>query len=64
MRHGDGTRVLDWRLSGGLEALAVLGSMDASTIGALFEARRLLLVEAAAKAFNCVMRLIKAVLLV
>ena len=47
VRHGDGTRVLDWRLSGGLEALAVLGSMDESTIGALFEARRLLLVEAA-----------------
>lgn len=47
VRHGDGTRVLDWRSSGGLEALAVLGSDDPQTIAALFEARRLLLVEAA-----------------
>jgi GntR family transcriptional regulator, transcriptional repressor for pyruvate dehydrogenase complex len=46
VRHGDATRVLDWRNSGGLEALAVLGSDDPNTIAALFEARRLLLVEA------------------
>jgi DNA-binding FadR family transcriptional regulator len=47
VRHGDATRVLDWRRSGGLEALAVLGGIDATTVGALFEARRLLLAEAA-----------------
>jgi DNA-binding FadR family transcriptional regulator len=47
VRHGDATRVLDWRSSGGLEALAALGSSDPDVIGALFEARRLLLVEAA-----------------
>jgi DNA-binding FadR family transcriptional regulator len=47
VRHGDATRVLDWRLSGGLEALALLGTIDEGTIRALFEARRLLLVEAA-----------------
>jgi GntR family transcriptional regulator, transcriptional repressor for pyruvate dehydrogenase complex len=40
-------RVLDWRRSGGLEALAVLGSVDPATVTALFEARRLLLTEAA-----------------
>ncbi|MCW3027714.1 MAG: regulatory protein GntR [Solirubrobacterales bacterium] len=47
VRHGDATRVLDWRRSGGLEALAVIGSMDAQLAGDLFEARRLLLGEAA-----------------
>jgi DNA-binding FadR family transcriptional regulator len=47
VRHGDATRVRDWRRDGGLEALAVLGASDASTIAALFEARRLLLAEAA-----------------
>jgi DNA-binding FadR family transcriptional regulator len=47
VRHGDATRVLDWRLEGGLEALAVLGSADEGIIKALFEARRVLLVEAA-----------------
>jgi DNA-binding FadR family transcriptional regulator len=46
-RQGDATRVLDWRLSGGLEALALLGSVDEQIIGELFEARRLLLTEAA-----------------
>jgi DNA-binding FadR family transcriptional regulator len=46
VRHGDATRVLDWRLSGGLEALASLKTMDEETVSALFEARRLLLVEA------------------
>jgi DNA-binding FadR family transcriptional regulator len=47
VRHGDAMRVLEWRRSGGLEALAVLGAMDAKTVAALFEARRLLLTEAA-----------------
>ncbi len=51
IRHGDATRVLDWRQSGGLEALAVLGggggAADEAVVGALFEARRLLLTEAA-----------------
>jgi DNA-binding FadR family transcriptional regulator len=47
VRHGDATRVLDWRQSGGLEALALLGSFDPDVIGALFEARRLLLAESA-----------------
>ncbi len=47
VRHGDAMRVLDWRRSGGLEALAVLGSIDPGTVTALFEARRLLLTEAA-----------------
>lgn len=46
-RHGDATRVLDWRRSGGIEALVHLASVDATVIGALFEARRLLLTEAA-----------------
>jgi GntR family transcriptional regulator, transcriptional repressor for pyruvate dehydrogenase complex len=46
VRHGDGSRVLDWRRSGGLEAL-VLGAADPSLVSDLFEARRLLLVEAA-----------------
>jgi GntR family transcriptional regulator, transcriptional repressor for pyruvate dehydrogenase complex len=47
VRHGDAMRVLDWRRSGGLEALAVLGGVDPPTVAALFEARRLLLTEAA-----------------
>src|SRR5881397_3363417 len=47
VRHGDATRVLDWRVSGGLEALASLGGIDGTTVAALFEARRLLLAEAA-----------------
>jgi GntR family transcriptional repressor for pyruvate dehydrogenase complex len=47
VRHGDAMRVLDWRVSGGLEALAALGGSDIEIIGPLFEARRLLLVEAA-----------------
>src|SRR5437588_594589 len=46
-RHGDASRVLDWRRSGGLEALALLGSADPDVIASLFEARRLLLREAA-----------------
>src|SRR5881275_1610283 len=47
VRHGDATRVLDWRRFGGLEALVVLGGIDGMTVAALFEARRLLLAEAA-----------------
>jgi GntR family transcriptional regulator, transcriptional repressor for pyruvate dehydrogenase complex len=47
IRHGDGARVLDWRRSGGLEALVLHANLDPSVIGDLFEARRLLLVEAA-----------------
>jgi GntR family transcriptional regulator, transcriptional repressor for pyruvate dehydrogenase complex len=48
VRHGDATRVLDWRRSGGLEALAQLGGAhDEAIIAPLFEARRLLLIESA-----------------
>jgi DNA-binding FadR family transcriptional regulator len=47
VRHGDATRVLDWRGSGGLEALALLGAVDEEIIQALFEARGVLLVAAA-----------------
>lgn len=48
-RHGSGTHVRDWRRSGGLDALTLLGAGAAGAeIGAsLFEARRLLLAEAA-----------------
>lgn len=52
VRHGDATRVLDWRTSGGLEALAALGGTDREVIPALFEARRLLLTQAARLAAN------------
>jgi GntR family transcriptional regulator, transcriptional repressor for pyruvate dehydrogenase complex len=47
IRHGDATRVLDWRRSGGLEALVLQGAGEQTIAGDLFEARRLLLVEAA-----------------
>jgi DNA-binding FadR family transcriptional regulator len=47
VRHGDATRVLDWRGSGGLEALALLGAVDEELIHALFEARGALLAAAA-----------------
>ncbi len=47
VRHGDGTRVLDWRRSGGLEALVLAGPERAPVLRDLFEARGLLLVEAA-----------------
>jgi len=40
-------RVRDWRRSGGLDALALLTSVDADVVRSLFEARRLLLSEAA-----------------
>jgi len=42
VRHGDAMRVLDWRRSGGLDAL-----VDRDVVRSLFEARRLLLSEAA-----------------
>jgi GntR family transcriptional regulator, transcriptional repressor for pyruvate dehydrogenase complex len=47
VRHGDGARVLDWRRSGGLEALVLHAGTEASVVGDVFDARRLLLVEAA-----------------
>jgi GntR family transcriptional regulator, transcriptional repressor for pyruvate dehydrogenase complex len=48
VRHGEAMRVLDWRRSGGLEALALLGGgRDEEIVRPLFEARRLLLAEAA-----------------
>jgi GntR family transcriptional repressor for pyruvate dehydrogenase complex len=47
VRHGDAMRVLDWRRSGGLDALALLTSVDLDVVRSLFEARRLLLSEAA-----------------
>jgi len=47
VRHGDATRVRDWRRSGGLEALLLSGAGEEPFLRDLFEARRLLLVEAA-----------------
>lgn len=47
VRQGEPTRVLDWRHSGGLDALVLRGSADRELLRDLFEARRLLLVEVA-----------------
>jgi GntR family transcriptional repressor for pyruvate dehydrogenase complex len=47
VRHGEATRVLDWRRSGGLEALVLQDTLGEWFGRDLFEARRLLLVEAA-----------------
>jgi DNA-binding FadR family transcriptional regulator len=47
VKHGDAMRVTDWRTHGGLDVLAYAATADATTTGALFEARRLLLREAA-----------------
>jgi GntR family transcriptional repressor for pyruvate dehydrogenase complex len=47
VRHGSATRVLDWRRSGGLESLALQHGTGEPLLGDLFEARRLLLGEAA-----------------
>jgi GntR family transcriptional regulator, transcriptional repressor for pyruvate dehydrogenase complex len=47
VRHGNATRVLDWRRSGGLESLVLQHGAGEPVLGDLFEARRLLLVEAA-----------------
>ena len=49
VRHGDATRVLDWRRSG-LEALALLGAVDANVVRPLFESRRLILTQVASLA--------------
>jgi GntR family transcriptional regulator, transcriptional repressor for pyruvate dehydrogenase complex len=47
VRHGDAMRVTDWRASGGLDVLAYAAIGDPAISGAVFEARRLLLREAA-----------------
>jgi GntR family transcriptional repressor for pyruvate dehydrogenase complex len=53
-RQGDGMRVRDWRAQGGLDvlvhALAEGAALDAALVREVFEARRLLLAEAAALA--------------
>jgi GntR family transcriptional regulator, transcriptional repressor for pyruvate dehydrogenase complex len=46
VRHGDATRVLDWRRAG-LEALALLETVDMRIVRPLFEARRLVLSQVA-----------------
>jgi GntR family transcriptional repressor for pyruvate dehydrogenase complex len=51
VRHGDAMRVADWRTAGGLDVLAHLlfraGGLDEGTLGALMEARALMLSESA-----------------
>jgi GntR family transcriptional repressor for pyruvate dehydrogenase complex len=47
VKHGDAMRVQDWRVHGGLDVLAHAVTVDPALTGALFEARRLLLREAA-----------------
>jgi GntR family transcriptional regulator, transcriptional repressor for pyruvate dehydrogenase complex len=47
VRHGDAMRVNDWKLHGGLDVLAYAAINDAGLTRQLFEARRLLLREAA-----------------
>jgi DNA-binding FadR family transcriptional regulator len=51
VRHGDAMRVRDWREHGGLDVVAHMlfraGGLDRSMVEALFEARRLMLREAA-----------------
>jgi DNA-binding FadR family transcriptional regulator len=51
-RHGDGMRVRDWRANGGLDvlvhAVADGGALDPALVREVFEARRVLLAEAAA----------------
>src|SRR3954462_5339366 len=47
VRHCDAMRVQDWRASSGLDVLAYAVTVDPALTGALFEARRLLLREAA-----------------
>jgi GntR family transcriptional regulator, transcriptional repressor for pyruvate dehydrogenase complex len=46
VRHGDATRVLDWRRAG-VEALALLGALDAKVMAPLFEARGIVLTQVA-----------------
>jgi GntR family transcriptional repressor for pyruvate dehydrogenase complex len=47
VKHGDAMRVQDWRAHSGLDVLAYAVTVDPALTGALFEARRLLLVESA-----------------
>ena len=47
VRHGDAMRVRDWREHGGLDVLAYAAAGNPQLTGSLFEARRLLLTEAA-----------------
>jgi DNA-binding FadR family transcriptional regulator len=47
VKHGDAMRVRDWRVHGGLDVLAYAATADPALNAALFEARRLLLREAA-----------------
>jgi GntR family transcriptional repressor for pyruvate dehydrogenase complex len=47
VRHGDAMRVTDWRAEGGLDVLVYAATADPEAVGSLFEARRLLLREAA-----------------
>ncbi|HVL95607.1 MAG TPA: FCD domain-containing protein [Solirubrobacteraceae bacterium] len=47
VRHGDAMRVRDWRADGGLDVLAYAAAADPEVVAAVFEARRLLLTEAA-----------------
>src|SRR5215213_2383923 len=47
VKHGDAMRVRDWRTHGGLDVLAYAAATDPHLVTALFEARRLLLTEAA-----------------
>jgi len=47
VKHGDAMRVQDWRAQSGLDVLAYAVTVDPAMTGALFEARRLLLREAA-----------------
>jgi GntR family transcriptional regulator, transcriptional repressor for pyruvate dehydrogenase complex len=47
VRHGDAMRVQDWKAHGGLDVLAYAATADPALTAALFEARRLLLREAA-----------------
>lgn len=46
VRHGDATRVLDWRRAG-LEALTLLGAHDTTVMAPLFEARGIVLTQIA-----------------
>jgi DNA-binding FadR family transcriptional regulator len=47
VRHGDAMRVADWRAQGGLDVLVYAATAEPALVSALFEARRLLLREAA-----------------
>jgi DNA-binding FadR family transcriptional regulator len=47
VKHGDAMRVTDWRAEGGLDVLVYAAAADPESVASLFEARRLLLREAA-----------------